>query len=186
MEFFFHKPAWIQLEHFRREISFKNMPRAFIQVFRGKITNMEVESTIREKKHFMKEVLTCIWRGCLHAKAADLGEQLWKWLWPSIHLYMGKKNDLLFQDLRKNFECLVSEKITRTHFIRDPTSKVGQLFLCHLAARITGLIFRSSPPHSICPSWDLPLMFVTILKTLPGISFLLGFSSTLCCPYLIL
>ena len=151
MEFFFHKPTWIQLEHFRREISFKNTPRACIQVFRGKITNMEVESTIREKKYLMKEVLTCIWRGCLHAKAADLGEQLWKWPWPSIHHSMGKKNDLLFQDLRKNFECPVTEKITRTHFMRDPTSKAEQLSLCHLAAKIRGLILRSSPPHSVCP-----------------------------------
>jgi len=46
MEFFFHKPTWMQLEHFRSEISFKNMPRALIQVFRRKITDMEVESTI--------------------------------------------------------------------------------------------------------------------------------------------
>ena len=35
------------------------MPSVFLQVFREKITNVKVESTIREKKYFMKVVLTC-------------------------------------------------------------------------------------------------------------------------------
>jgi len=35
------------------------MPSVFIQVFREKITNVNIESTIREKKYFMKVVLTC-------------------------------------------------------------------------------------------------------------------------------
>ena len=33
--------------------SFKNTPRDFTQVFRGKITNTEVESTVGEKRYFM-------------------------------------------------------------------------------------------------------------------------------------
>ena len=36
---------------------FKNMPSIFIKVFRQKITNVKVESTIREKKYFIKGVL---------------------------------------------------------------------------------------------------------------------------------
>ena len=63
-----------------------------------------------------------------------------------------RKNNFLFQDLRKKFECPVSEKITRTHFIRDPTSSVGQLSLCHLAANVRDLILRSS--------LHLPTLFV--------------------------
>ena len=35
------------------------MPSVFLQVFREKITNVKVESTIRENKYFMKVVLTC-------------------------------------------------------------------------------------------------------------------------------
>ena len=35
------------------------MPSIFIKVFREKITNVKVESTIREKKYFIKGVLTC-------------------------------------------------------------------------------------------------------------------------------
>ena len=59
MKFFFHKPTWIQLEHFRSEISFKNMPRALIQVFRRKITNMEVESTIGLSRWLSGKVSAC-------------------------------------------------------------------------------------------------------------------------------
>ena len=33
--------------------SFKNMPRDFIQVFRGEITNTEVESIVGKKRYFM-------------------------------------------------------------------------------------------------------------------------------------
>ena len=71
MELFFNKPPWLQLDiSEEKNIFFKNMPRDFIQVFRSKITNLEVESTVREKKYFMNE-------GFLHAKAT-LGEHLWR------------------------------------------------------------------------------------------------------------
>ena len=35
------------------------MPRDFIQVFRGEITNTEVESIVGEKKYFMRGLLMC-------------------------------------------------------------------------------------------------------------------------------
>ena len=43
------------------------MPSIFIKVFREKITNVKVESTIREKKYFMKEVVT--WKSSRFGRA---------------------------------------------------------------------------------------------------------------------
>ena len=71
MELFFNKPPWLQLD-ISEEKNLQKHVKHFIQVFKSKITNVEVESSVREKKYFMNE-------GFLHAKAT-LGEHLWRCL----------------------------------------------------------------------------------------------------------
>lgn len=69
MEHFFQKPAWLQLEHFRRENSFKNSKR-FHSGFERRITNPEVESVVGEKRSAK--------RGELMSKGSRFGKVMWR------------------------------------------------------------------------------------------------------------
>ena len=79
--------------------SFKNTPRDFTQVFRGKITNTEVESAVVEKKYFMRGALLC--KGSSFGRVAEEVALTQPSSLPS------ENNDLLFQDPRQDFELIL-------------------------------------------------------------------------------
>ena len=126
--------------------SFKNTPRDFTQVFRGKITNTEVESTVGE----------ILYEGAACVQGSSFGRVAVEVTLTQSSSHPTEKNDLLFKDPRQDFELILAtlsrtEKITGTHFTdEDPPSRVGQLSRVITWQPETNLTLRPSPPHSTC------------------------------------
>ena len=120
------------------------MPRDFIQVFRGEITNTEVESIVREKKYFMRGLLMC--------KSNSFERAAMEVTMTQPSLFPWWENDLLFQDLRNDFELIVttlsSHWENHMHYFTNegPTFQGWTAVLCHyLEAKDRGLTLRSCP-----------------------------------------
>jgi len=153
------------------------MPRDFIQVFRGEITNTEVESIVGEKKYFMRGLLMC--------KSNSFERAAMEVTMTQPSLFPWWENDLLFQDLRNDFELIVttlsSHWENHMHYFTNegPTFQGWTAILCHhLVAKDRGLTLRSFPSQlSILLSGSISV----ICYHFPA-SFLSGFSSTLSCP----
>ena len=153
------------------------MPRDFIQVFRGEIINTEVESIVREEKYFIKGSLMCKSNSFERAAVEVTMTQ---------HSFFPQwENDLLFQDLRNDFELILTTLSSHWENYRHHFNNEGSTFqgwttvLCHhLVAKDRGPTLRSFPSQlSILLSGSISV----ICHHFPA-SFLSGFSSTLSCP----
>ena len=152
------------------------MPRDFIQVFRGEIINTEVESIVREEKYFMKGSLMCKSNSFERAAVEVTMTQ---------HSFFPQwENDLLFQDLRNDFELILTTLSSHWENYRHHFNNEGSTFqgwttvLCHhLAARDKSDTQISPSPLCLLRS----RISLHCCHHLPA-SFLSGFSSTLSCP----
>ena len=120
------------------------MPRDFIQVFRGEIINTKVESIVREEKYFMKGSLMCKSNSFERAAVEVTMTQ---------HSFFPQwENDLLFQDLRNDFELILTTLSShwenyRHHFNNEGSTFQGwtTVLYRHLVAKDRGLTLRSFP-----------------------------------------
>ena len=120
------------------------MPRYFIQVFRGEITNTEVESIVWEKKYFM--------RGLLMFKSNSFERAAVEVTMTQPSSFPQWEKDLLFQDLRNDFELIPPTLSSHWENHRHHFSNEGSTFqgwtavLCHhLMAKGRGLTLRYFP-----------------------------------------
>ena len=153
------------------------MPRDFIQVFRGEIINTEVESIVREEKYFMKGSLMC--------KSNSFERAAVEVTMTQHSFFPWWENDLLFQDLRNDFELILTTLSShwenyRHHFNNEGSTFQGwtTVLYRHLVAKDRGLTLRSFPSQL---SVLLCGIYLYCCHHFPA-SFLSGFSSTLSCP----
>ena len=153
------------------------MPGDFIQVFRGEITNTEVESTVGEGKYFT--------RGSCMCKSSSFGRAAVEVTMTQPSLFPRWEKDLSFQDLRNDSELILTTLSShwenhRHHFTNEGPTFQGwtAVLYRHLVAKDRGLTLRSFPSQL---SILLSGIYRYCLSPFPSI-FLSGFSSTLSCP----
>lgn len=107
--------------------------------------------------------------------AGALGEQLWRSLWPSLHPPRWEEWFTTSRPKKGFWVIIATEKIAGTHFTNRETW-LPRLDNCPCAPLSPGSRKQTSEtqilllPTLLNVQWNLPLLLVTILKAVPGIS----------------